>query len=39
MYLIEKLKMFVGKLLCADDHSAFKVVMASFKVCMASFRF
>ena len=26
MYLIEKLKIFFGKLLCADDHSEFKVV-------------
>ena len=26
MYLIEKLKMFFGRLLCADDHSEFKVV-------------
>jgi len=26
MYLIEKFKIFYGKLLCADDHSEFKVV-------------
>ena len=26
MYLIEKLKMFFGRLLCEDDHSEFKVV-------------
>ena len=26
MYLTENLKMFCGKLLCADDHSEFKVV-------------
>ena len=26
MYLIEKLKMFFGKLFCADDHSELKVV-------------
>ena len=29
MYLIEKLNMFFGKLLCADDHSEFKVVCES----------
>ena len=26
MYLIEKLKIFFGSLVCADDHSDFKVV-------------
>ena len=26
MYLIEKLKMFFGRLLCADDHSELKAV-------------
>ena len=26
MHLIEKLKVFFGRLLCADDHSEFKVV-------------
>ena len=26
MYLIEKLKMVFGRLLCADDHSKFKLV-------------
>ena len=26
MYLIEKLKMFFGRLLCEDDHSELKVV-------------
>ena len=26
MYLIKKLKMLFGKLLCANDHSVYKVV-------------